>query len=622
MELTYSHAIDENIPIDQFPKFFEDARLNFAENMLCGDEDRLAIVDMDEQCLWTPRKYTWTQLRDLVSVYSSGIRAAGLRKGDAVTLIGGNCARSLALLLATASVGCLFSSFATDIGEKALSDRLVQLEPKLLFAESTYWYNGKKVDISTKIDSCTSNLSNSCATVIIGDTRRVKSRCTSIDDFIKKAPKSPLKFEQVPFNTPLVVMFSSGTTGTAKGIVHSHGGLVLNGYKEHKLHNGFGPEDVHFHFSNIGWTLWNISIGALFCKSTMVLYDGSPFYPNPDDFLKAVFANGVTAFGAGPRYYDELQKRNVKPRKYANDLHTIFSTGAVLTPALATWLIEAFGPVCQIGFSGGTELCGSFMHGTRSLPSYPGEISVKALGMDIAAFSPDGTPVPEGEAGELVCRKPFPNMPAMFLRDPDKKRYHAAYFEGFPHVWTHGDFMRVNPETNGIYVLGRSDGTLNPSGVRFGSSEIYNILSTPKFADDIADSIVVGQQRTSPSFSDSTERVLLFIKCRSHDDNTTTTTTSLFPPRDLDRRIREQIATDLTRRHVPSHIFQVAEIPYNVNGKKMEIQVKAVVNSGASATTKQRLNQQEVAMLKQFEKFHHLEKLLENAKAEGVKAKL
>lgn len=182
--------------------------------------------------------------------------------------------------------------------------------------------------------------------------------------------------------------------------------------------------------------------------------------------------------------------------------------------------------------------------------------------------------------------------------------------------------MRVNPETNGIYVLGRSDGTLNPSGVRFGSSEIYNILSTPKFADDIADSIVVGQQRTSPSFSDSTERVLLFIKCRSHDDNTTTTTTSLFPPRDLDRRIREQIATDLTRRHVPSHIFQVAEIPYNVNGKKMEIQVKAVVNSGASATTKQRLNQQEVAMLKQFEKFHHLEKLLENAKAEGVKAKL
>ena len=207
---------------------------------------------------------------------------------------------------------------------------------------------------------------------------------------------------------------------------------MINGVKQHLLHNNFGPDDIHFHYSGIGWTLWHISVGAMFCKTAMVLYDGSPFYPSCDGFLKAVFATGVTGYGGSPRYFLELQKRNVKPKKYATKMHTLLSTGALLTAGTACWLAEAFGPVCQIGFTGGTELCGSFACGTRSLPCYAGEIAVKELGMDVDVFGPDGKSLPDGESGELVCKKRFPNMPVFFWNDPDRKRYRSSYFEGFP----------------------------------------------------------------------------------------------------------------------------------------------------------------------------------------------
>ncbi|OQU97807.1 hypothetical protein CLAIMM_03691 isoform 2 [Cladophialophora immunda] len=442
-------AVDQNTPIDQFPLFFEEARLNFAENMLRGDDDQIAVIDVNEQNLRSPQQYTWRELRGLVHTYAKALRRSGVAKGDVVALIGSNCARSLALLLATAAVGGIFASFATDIGDKALNDRLGQIEPRVVVTESSYSYNGKRIDIAAKVDGWTNKATSPLKLVVIGDTMGFKTKCESLETFVSGIRlQTPLNFEQVPFNTPLVIMFSSGTTGTPKGIVHSHGGLLLNGFKEHRLHNGFGPKDIHFHFSGIGWTLWNISIGALFCKTTMVLYDGSPFYPSPEEFLQGILATGITAFGAGPRYYAELQKRNLTPRTYAQNIHTILSTGAVLTPSLASWLGDAFGPVCQIQFSGGTELCGSFIHGTRSLPSYPGEIAVKALGMDVAAYSPDGVEVPDGESGELVCRKPFPNMPYMFWKDPGKKRYYNSYFDMFPRKLTDALFIRRQLRTD------------------------------------------------------------------------------------------------------------------------------------------------------------------------------
>ncbi|KAH8810648.1 putative acetyl-CoA synthetase [Xylogone sp. PMI_703] len=598
-------AVDECIPIDQFPQFFEDSMMNFTENILSRKQNGIAIINIGEKNLYDPEIYSWQELRQLVRQYADALKVSGAKQGELIALIGSNCVRSLALLLATGAIGAMFTSFATDTGDKALDDRLGLFCPRILFAESTYEYNGKTIDISTKIVNIFTalNCKEKCELVNYKESRFSNNNFRiSFDEFLSRDTGADLMYKQVPFNTPFVIMFSSGTTGTPKGIVHSHGGLVLNGVKEHILHHNIGPGDIYFHFTGIGWTLWNIVIGSLFAGSAVILYDGSPFYPTPERFLRAIFANKVTSFGAGPRYYSELQKNDIKPKTFAPYLHTILSTGALLTVPLANWLVEAFGPLCQIGFSGGTELCGSFMHGTRSMPSYPGEISVKALGMDIAVFSPDGIEVPEGESGELVCRKPFPNMPVMFLNDPNRRRYHDTYFTKFPNVWTHGDFIRINPKTRGICVLGRSDGVLNPSGIRFGSSEIYHILSLPKFASSILDACVVGQQRVKHPYSDAAERVVLFIKCAP-----TITTNSMIPDTVLEKQIRDQITTDLSRRHVPSFIFEVAEIPYNFNGKKLETQIKAILCSGEEALTKIKVTSEERRKLEVFKRFYHIE---------------
>ncbi|KIX10167.1 acetoacetate-CoA ligase [Rhinocladiella mackenziei CBS 650.93] len=604
-------AIDDDARIDEFPRFFQGAKLNFAENILGRNRTGTAIIDMREDNLKNPEKYTWTDLRKLVELYADALRSSRLKKGETVVLVGGNCVRSLSLQLATGALGGVFASFATDIGEKALDDRLQVLEPRFLFAETISSYNGKKIDINEKITNVFGKLKGgACELVLIGPSSQPGDGI-SFDTFLLRGTGARLEYEQVPFSSPFIVMFSSGTTGAPKGIVHSHGGLIMNGLKEHVLHHNVDSNDVHYHYSGIGWTLWNISLGSLLAGSTMVLYDGSPFFPSAEGLLRALFAQGVTSFGAGPRYFAELQKLNVKPKTFASSLRTIISTGALLPVPLAKWLVEAFGPVYQINMSGGTELCGSWVHATPTLPSYPGESSVIALGIDVAVFSPDGKEVPHGESGELVCRKPFPNMPTMFLRDPDRKRYFSSYFAVFPHVWTHGDFMRINPETKGIYILGRSDGVLNPSGIRFGSSEIYNILLTPRFTPYISDACVVGQQRNQAPYFDTTEKVVLFVKCtpsakRSKDP------LQLDP--DLERKIRDQIAKDLSRRHVPTFIFRAAEIPYNVNGKKLEIQVRAILCGGEDAMAKLKVTEEEKRALASFLPFYDIEKVVQQTK--------
>ena len=613
-----TRAIDESISIDQLPQFYEGARLNYAENLLSQTGSTIAVKEISEANMEKPVATTWDQLREKVRLFADAMRASSLKQGDVVVVIGGSTVKSMALLLATASIGGVFSSFATDAGERVLLDRVGQLKPRFLFAEASYAYNGKQHKIDERVHNVWKNVEKPSDAELIGTTPgEVPSRWTSFDDFLSRGTGAPLTFAQLPFHTPFVVMFSSGTTGTPKGIVHSQGGLIINGMKEHILHYNHDSTAVHFHYAGIGWTLWNIMIGALFSGAQIVLYDGSPFYPSAEECLKSILATGVTSFGAGPRYFSELQKAKVNARSYVGKVDKIPSAGALLTESTSRWIVEAFGPqICQISTSGGTELCGNFVHGTQTLPVYAGENAVKCLGMDVDIFDPEGKPVPIGEAGELVCKKPFPNMPAKFLNDPDGKRYRAAYFDKFPHVWTHGDFVRVNPETGGLIILGRSDGVLNPSGIRFGSGEIYTILER-EFKSKIQDAIVVGQQRVG---KDASEKVILFLVLPGEE------TSGIRPlPEELEKGIKRQIAQDLSRRHVPAFMFAVDRIPYNINGtsitygsciaadcnigKKLEIPLRAVISEGEKSFARRKFTVEEKEVLKEYLLFYEIESL-------------
>ncbi|KIW15767.1 hypothetical protein PV08_05817 [Exophiala spinifera] len=535
-------------------------------------------MDMDESNMDRSQKYSWNDLHQLVEKYAGAFRSSGLIKGDVVALVGSNCVRTLSIFLATASIGAIFSSFATDMGSKGLDDRLQQLKSRFLLAEPTYSYNGKCHNISSKLNTAVGRLQQGgpCEAIILGSNTGFSSNCTSWDTFIARGEGRKLRFEQMPFNAPLVVMFSSGTTGTPKGIVHSHGirihqGLVLNGLKEFLMHNSLGPGDLHFHYTNIGWTLWNISIGALFAGATIVLYDGSPFYPTADDCLRLLFKHRITSFGAGPRYFSEIQKLNVVPNFYVRWPRTVrfFPT----RDPIATFISWS--------------------------------ISCQGSGNGYIVTATDGSPLPDGQGGELVCRNPFPNMPAMFWNDPQRKRYFDAFFAKIPHVWVHGDFIHVDPETKGIYVLGRSDGVLNPSGVRFGSADIYGTLSKPLITSDIADSIVVGQQRVDSKYSDPAERVVLFVKVTPG----ASVSGSLRLRSDLETSIRSQIAKDFSRRHVPSFVFAAPEIPYNAKGKKLEIQLESVLCGGQAALAKPKLTESEHQIIQWFEKFYDTEEV-------------
>ena len=317
-------------------------------------------------------------------------------------------------------------------------------------------------------------------------------------------------------------------------------------------------------------------------------------------------ATGVTSFGAGPRYFNELQKAGVIAKPYVSRVDKIPSAGALLTASMSQWILETWGPICQISTSGGTELCGNFVHGTQTLPVYAGENAVKCLGMDVDIFTPDGTSAPPGESGELVCKKPFPNMPAMFLNDPGRKRYHAAYFEGFSHVWTHGDFAYQNPETGGIIITGRSDDVLNPSGIRFGSGDIYDVLER-HFRGQILDAICVGQQRAQ----DQNERVFLFLQLPGEADSVSA---------EMVKSIKEKISVDLSRRHAPHFVFAAKRLPYNVNGKKLHIPLKAVLSEGEKAFTRRKFTAEEWEVLEEFLPFFDVEKV--EKQGGGIKAKL
>ncbi|KAG7098350.1 hypothetical protein E1B28_000309 [Marasmius oreades] len=564
-------AILEQGPIPEIPIWFPDARLNYAENLLWRNDDGIACTACGESGRIV--NYSFRQLRECVREMASAMRATGVTVGDRVAAVITNSFVAVTIALATASIGAVFSSTATDMGIQGILDRYTQIQPKLVFAETEVFYAGNTVDLVPKVTEVIMKLRPGlkCAvllpSVVTGKEIKLEQSVTLREFLARGDSREELHFEQLPFSQPLFILYSSGTSGPPKCIVHSAGGILMQTKKDIHLHLDVKQDDTYFQYTTTGWMMWSFMLTTLSIGARLILYDGSPFHPDVQTYLKFISDQGVTHVGTSPRFLAEVQGNGIEPLSLGTfeSLRVLGVTGAVLTPPLFEWAFRAFGSrVHLLSMSGGTDICCGLVGGNPSGPVYVGEIQTKTLGMKIEVFDPEGKNVEQtGEPGELVCTRPHPSLPLKFWGDTeDGKKLRETYFSFFPGIWRQGDFIVINPTTKGVMILGRSDGVLNPSGVRFGSGEIYTVLEA--FSEHIDDSICVGQRRAA----DKDERVLLFLKMRLGHT---------FTP-GLEREIRNRIRSALSARHVPAHIFQVDDIPYTVNGKKIEIAVKQIVS--------------------------------------------
>ncbi|KAK0213121.1 acetoacetyl-CoA synthetase [Desarmillaria ectypa] len=563
--------------IPEVPVWFSGARLNYAENLLIRSDDSIAITTSGES--GDVVDYTWKQLQGMVREMAAALRVNGLVVGDRVAAVIRNSATAIVLAIATASIGGIFSSTATDMGAEGVLGRYRQIQPKFFFSESEVFYTGKVVNLMSKAYAVVEDLqAHGLQHAILlpsGVTGReltpkAGSKLTKLSAFLATGDNRELAFEQLPFSQPLFILYSSGTSGPPKCIVHSAGGTLLTAKKDIHLGADLHYGQTLFQYTSTGWIMWTLMLTALSCGAHVICYDGSPLHPNLRTFLKFINDHNVTLFGTSPRFLSEIQSQGIKPLELApfEALASILVTGAPLTPSLFAWTQEVFGDTVHLfSTSGGTDVCGGFVTGSPCLPSYAGELKAKALGMKVEVFDPEGNNIEHtSEPGELVCTRPHPTIPLFFWGDtPDGKKLRETYFSTYPGVWRQGDFMVINPKTKGAIILGRSDGVLNPSGVRFGSGEIYNVMGS--FSSTVEDSLCIGQRRPK----DLNERVLLFIKMRPGNSLSSA----------LIKDIRSSIRTSLSPRHVPAYIFEVEDIPYTVNGKKIEIAVKQIV-SGSS----------------------------------------
>ncbi|HWZ60738.1 MAG TPA: acetoacetate--CoA ligase [Gemmatimonadaceae bacterium] len=546
------------------PKWFPSARLNYAENLLRGAGDDVALIAWTED---GPRRtLTYGELRAEVGAVAGALLAHGVRAGDRVAGFLPNCPEAVIAMLATASIGALWSSCSPDFGVTGVVDRFGQIAPKVLFCVDGYKYNGKSIDLLDRAAEVRSQLPGLVQTVVIPYRHRSVDLApirgaTTWHEFVSRAYGEPLVCTRLPFDHPLYVLYSSGTTGLPKCIVHGAGGTLLQHIKELALHTDVGPGDRVFYFTTTGWMMWNWVVSALAVGATVVLYDGSPL-PNAQPGLLWDMAarEGVTVFGTSAKYLALAQKQDVAPARTHDlgQLRTILSTGSPLAEYSYDYVYEAVHPdVCLSSISGGTDIVSCFALGNPLGPVWRGELQALGLGMRVEVWDQHGRPTTE--AGELVCTMPFPSMPVGFWNDPDGARYRAAYFETFPGAWRHGDWAQAT-EHGGLVIHGRSDTTLNPGGVRIGTAEIYRVVEQ---FPEVAESVVVGQ-----TMRDGDCRTVLFVRL----------TPGVTMDDDLRHRLRTAIREQASPHHVPHVIVPVADIPRTVSGKIAEMAVRDVLH--------------------------------------------
>ena len=556
-EVAYHH--DDDI---RKAAFFPEAQVNFAENMLRYQGEDEAIIFHRED--GARHSWSYDDLQQTVSRLQQAMRDAGVSQGDRVAGLVPNTAETIAFMLAATSLGAIWSSCSPDFGFAAAMDRLAQIEPTLLLCADGYYYNGKSFpslplgeELLEAIPSAQKlvyfSLCDDAPTATHEDAISWEAFC---------APYQPqeLTFTRVSFDHPLYIMFSSGTTGLPKCIVHSVGGTMIRHKQELQLQGDVQEGDRLFYFTTCGWMMWNWSISALMCGASLVLYDGSPFYPGASRFAEIIASEQVTHFGTSAKYIDACAKAGLVAHDVANldDLRVIFSTGSPLAAAGFDYIYNAWkSDLCLASIAGGTDIIGCFVGGSPIDPVYRGQCQKRLLGMDVRVYSEAGAPI-EGEKGELVCISAHPSMPVSFWNDEDGARYHKAYFARFENIWHHGDCVELTPQ-GGMIFYGRSDATLNPGGVRIGTAEIYRQVEA---LDEVVEAVVIGQDW------DDDQRVVLFVRLRDGltiDDG-------------LRAKIKGQIRQNATPRHVPAIILQVADIPRTKSGKITELAVRDIVH--------------------------------------------
>jgi acetoacetyl-CoA synthetase len=547
---------------DLGPRWFPGARLNYAENLLRRDDAAEALVSWDER--GRRRALSFAELRAEVARIAGALRRLGVAQGDRVAGFVPNGPEAIIAMLATTSIGAIWSSCSPDFGAKGVLDRFGQIRPKVLFACDGYRYAGKRIDLRDRVREVAESLPELVAVVGFPwleerpDWSAVP-RAVSWGEFAARGAGDPLRFERLPFDHPLYILYSSGTTGLPKCIVHSGGGALLQHLKELVLHTDLKRDDRIFYFTTCGWMMWNWLISSLAVGATVVLYDGAPLAPDPAILWRMAADERLTVFGTSAKYLAMAEKEGVRPAGFdLAPLKAILSTGSPLAPASYDWVYAAVKPEVRLSsISGGTDIVSCFALGDPTGPVHRGELQCLGLGMAVEVWDAEGRPV-VGEQGELVCTKPFPSMPIAFWDDPEGKKYHDAYFDFWPNIWRHGDWAEVTPR-GGLVIYGRSDATLNPGGVRIGTAEIYRQV---ELEEEVVESLVIGQ-----SWGDDV-RIVLFVRLRA----------GLTLDAALEERIRKRVRQNCSPHHVPKKIVQVADIPRTLSGKITELAVREVVH--------------------------------------------